>query len=313
MDVGDLRSYENFSPFEIKDELIRLAHTSRQATANIFLNAGRGNPNWLATRAREILFLLGQFAVGELKRAMVHPAGIRGQPRADGIANRLDVWLASRDRSRGAAVRQGSLDRNNEAESGRADFVQRDTAQRMRQTNRPADLIAHPRHAALVRPYIGAGDIVHQIADGAGKGADHPLLVRRGHARIAEDHRLAATMGQSRGGVLHRHRTRQAGAFLHTDVRRHPYATDRGATSDVIDHHDGLEADAWQMAMHDLLWTKRIGETEHVFHGREPFRWGLTLYPNSSPRRLTDVNAGKALAASTAQGLIGTRRLGRLV
>ena len=61
----NLRSYEHLSPFEIKDELIRLARTSGQATAHVFLNAGRGNPNWIATRAREIFFLLGQFALDE--------------------------------------------------------------------------------------------------------------------------------------------------------------------------------------------------------------------------------------------------------
>jgi aspartate 4-decarboxylase len=89
----NLRSYEHLSPFEIKDELIRLARTSGQATAHIFLNAGRGNPNWIATRAREIFFLLGRFALDEARRVMAHPAGIGGMPRAAGIADRLHAWL----------------------------------------------------------------------------------------------------------------------------------------------------------------------------------------------------------------------------
>lgn len=93
MDVVNLRNYEHLSPFEIKDELIRLAHTSGQTSARMFLNAGRGNPNWLATRAREIFFLLGQFAIGESMRVMAHPAGIGGMPRAAGIADRLEAWL----------------------------------------------------------------------------------------------------------------------------------------------------------------------------------------------------------------------------
>jgi aspartate 4-decarboxylase len=94
MDVTDLHGYEHLSPFEIKDELIRLARTTGQTAAHMFLNAGRGNPNWIATRAREIFFLLGQFAIGESVRVMTHPAGIGGMPRADGIADRLDAWLA---------------------------------------------------------------------------------------------------------------------------------------------------------------------------------------------------------------------------
>ncbi len=97
MEAASLAGYEHLSPFEIKDELIRLAHTSGQAAAHVFLNAGRGNPNWVATRAREIFFLLGQFAIGEATRVMSHPAGIGGMPRATGIADRLDTWLADRD------------------------------------------------------------------------------------------------------------------------------------------------------------------------------------------------------------------------
>jgi aspartate 4-decarboxylase len=94
MDVTDLSGYEHLSPFEIKDELIRLAHTTGRTSAHMFLNAGRGNPNWIATRAREIFFLLGQFAIGESMRVMTHPAGIGGMPCMDGIADRLDAWLA---------------------------------------------------------------------------------------------------------------------------------------------------------------------------------------------------------------------------
>jgi len=97
MQASGLSGYEHLSPFEIKDELIRLAHTSGQAAAHVFLNAGRGNPNWVATRARKIFFLLGQFAIGEATQVMSHPSGIGGMPRATGIADRLDAWLIDRD------------------------------------------------------------------------------------------------------------------------------------------------------------------------------------------------------------------------
>ena len=97
MDAVSLRSYERLSPFEIKDELIRLARAPHQAAAHAFLNAGRGNPNWIATRARAIFFLLGQFALDEAARTRAHPAGLAGMPRADGIAARLHDWLATRE------------------------------------------------------------------------------------------------------------------------------------------------------------------------------------------------------------------------
>jgi aspartate 4-decarboxylase len=90
------------SPFEIKDELIKLAKTTSRTTQSAFLNAGRGNPNWVATKPREAYFLLGQFAITECKRVMEHPAGIGGMPQAKGIADRLDGWLAKQTNMPGA-------------------------------------------------------------------------------------------------------------------------------------------------------------------------------------------------------------------
>jgi aspartate 4-decarboxylase len=92
-DVLTLRKFEALSPFEIKDELIKLAKKTSRTTQSAFLNAGRGNPNWVATTAREGFFLLGQFAITESKRVMEHPAGIGGMPQAAGIAARFEAWL----------------------------------------------------------------------------------------------------------------------------------------------------------------------------------------------------------------------------
>jgi aspartate 4-decarboxylase len=93
-DLLTLRKFEALSPFEIKDELINLAKKTSRTTQSAFLNAGRGNPNWIATTPREGFFLLGQFAVTESTRVMEHPAGIGGMPQANGIAARFDAWLA---------------------------------------------------------------------------------------------------------------------------------------------------------------------------------------------------------------------------
>jgi aspartate 4-decarboxylase len=94
MDLVKLRKFETLGPFEIKDELINLAKKTSRTTQSAFLNAGRGNPNWIATTPREGFFLLGQFAVTESKRVMEHPAGIGGMPQPQGIARRLEAWLA---------------------------------------------------------------------------------------------------------------------------------------------------------------------------------------------------------------------------
>jgi aspartate 4-decarboxylase len=93
MESINLQDFEKLGPFEIKDELIKLAKKTSRTTQSAFLNAGRGNPNWIATKPREGFFLLGQFAITESKRVMEHPAGIGGMPQAQGIASRLEAWL----------------------------------------------------------------------------------------------------------------------------------------------------------------------------------------------------------------------------
>ena len=102
-DILTLKKFEALSPFEIKDELINLAKATSKRTQSAFLNAGRGNPNWVATTPREGFFLLGQFAITESKRVMEHPAGIGGMPQAKGIAGRLEAWLAEHSDMPGAS------------------------------------------------------------------------------------------------------------------------------------------------------------------------------------------------------------------
>jgi aspartate 4-decarboxylase len=102
METISLRKYETLSPFEIKDELIKIGRRTTSHSNLAFLNAGRGNPNWIATKPREAFFLLGQFAIIESRRSMDLPAGVGGMPQAPGIAARLDDWLARHADSPGA-------------------------------------------------------------------------------------------------------------------------------------------------------------------------------------------------------------------
>ena len=94
-DILTLKKFEALGPFEIKNELIELAKKTSRTTQSAFLNAGRGNPNWISTTPREGFFLLGQFAITESKRTMEQSPGIGGMPQAKGIAGRLDAWIAS--------------------------------------------------------------------------------------------------------------------------------------------------------------------------------------------------------------------------
>ena len=69
-DIMTLKKFEALGPFEIKNELINLAKATSKTAQSAFLDAGRGNPNWVATTPREGFFLLGQFAITESKRTM---------------------------------------------------------------------------------------------------------------------------------------------------------------------------------------------------------------------------------------------------
>src|SRR5271157_2124053 len=92
MQALNLKTYEELSPFEVKDELIRLARCNAKKAAHAFLNAGRGNPNWIATEPRNAFFLLGHFGIAESER-ILRKLGIGGMPAQQGIAERLLGWL----------------------------------------------------------------------------------------------------------------------------------------------------------------------------------------------------------------------------
>src|SRR4051812_8412201 len=102
MDVMNLNTYEKLSPFEIKDFLIEHAHAASEVSAVSFINAGRGNPNWIATTPRDAFFLLGQFAMTESRRVLDLPPGIGGMPKASGVSSRLRSWLAAQVATPGA-------------------------------------------------------------------------------------------------------------------------------------------------------------------------------------------------------------------
>ena len=93
MNRVQLHQYEQLSPFEIKDLLVKAATKTASVSSITYLNAGRGNPNWIATEPREAFFLLGQFAITESKRVLDLPPGVGGMPEARGLADRLETWL----------------------------------------------------------------------------------------------------------------------------------------------------------------------------------------------------------------------------
>jgi aspartate 4-decarboxylase len=87
-------NFSALSPFQLKDNLIQWARdfSHHKAATHQFLDAGRGNPNWVATTPRESFFLLGQFALKESKRILDEP-DLGGMPHAEGSADRLRAFL----------------------------------------------------------------------------------------------------------------------------------------------------------------------------------------------------------------------------
>ncbi|WP_300701090.1 aspartate 4-decarboxylase [Bacteroides sp.] len=98
------KKMENISPFELKNRLIDMADESLKKTARTMLDAGRGNPNWIATTPREAFFLLGQFGLEECRRVMDLPEGIAGIPEKTGIASRFEAFLKKNKSVSGAKL-----------------------------------------------------------------------------------------------------------------------------------------------------------------------------------------------------------------
>lgn len=96
------KELEKVSPFEIKNRLIELAQADARKSTATFLNAGRGNPNWIATYPREAFFLLGRFGIAECRRVSDNPVGIAGIPSIDGCADRFRKFLADNKGENGA-------------------------------------------------------------------------------------------------------------------------------------------------------------------------------------------------------------------
>ncbi|MFM0200250.1 bifunctional aspartate transaminase/aspartate 4-decarboxylase [Paraburkholderia fungorum] len=94
--AGDRAAMAALSPFELKDELIKAAGggaVERAANASM-LNAGRGNPNFLATVPRHGFWQIGLFAMRESERSFAYmPEGIGGFPKREGLTERFELFL----------------------------------------------------------------------------------------------------------------------------------------------------------------------------------------------------------------------------
>jgi aspartate 4-decarboxylase len=89
------------SPFELKDELIKLARIAERDDVAQFLDAGRGNPNWICTTPRDAYGTLLRFGLEETRRGVSIPDAGRQIARTPGLADRFESFLKANPRAPG--------------------------------------------------------------------------------------------------------------------------------------------------------------------------------------------------------------------
>ena len=144
--------YAGLSPFELKNELIALA---RHRGERLMLNAGRGNPNWLALAPRAACVLLAEFALAEARRTGLG-ADLGGLPKKQGIAARLRGFLAGRADAPGAQLLLRGADLARDAYACEPDFLVAEWVDGVLGDHYPvpARMLAHAER--LVHAYLAA-------------------------------------------------------------------------------------------------------------------------------------------------------------
>ncbi len=103
----DFSAFAGLSPFELKDKLIDIAKSDSD---RMMLNAGRGNPNFLATVPRRAFLRLGDFALEEAERSYAFlNSGFGGLPEAEGIDLRFEIFAHRHEDTVGTGFLRRSL------------------------------------------------------------------------------------------------------------------------------------------------------------------------------------------------------------
>ncbi|MEU8762059.1 bifunctional aspartate transaminase/aspartate 4-decarboxylase [Streptomyces sp. NPDC048659] len=94
----EIKSFAQLSPFELKDKFIKIAQAAqadkpgqKDKSQAQMLNAGRGNPNWVATGPREAFYALGYFSLAESRRVWTAD-NLGGMPEKAGAGARFDTF-----------------------------------------------------------------------------------------------------------------------------------------------------------------------------------------------------------------------------
>lgn len=104
------KALEGMSPFEIKNTLINMARKEARTSVNTYLNAGRGNPDWIAAVPREAFFLLGSWALGICREERYCKPGVAGMPPVSGLGDSLRLFVKENIDKAGARLLSDVLD-----------------------------------------------------------------------------------------------------------------------------------------------------------------------------------------------------------
>lgn len=103
----DFQQYRDLSPFELKDKLIAIASSDTQ---RLMLNAGRGNPNFLATLPRWAFLSLGDFSMREAERSYSYlDSGFGGLPERAGMVQRFEAYATVHRESDGVRFLRSAI------------------------------------------------------------------------------------------------------------------------------------------------------------------------------------------------------------
>jgi aspartate 4-decarboxylase len=145
--------YGKVSPFELKNNLINLAESSKEKSAHALLDAGRGNPNWTAATPREAFFTFGQFSVEETKRVW-NEGDLAGMPKKEGIAARFNSYIEKHPDAPGIKLLKDILNYGVETQGFDADSWVHELADAIIGDNYPTPDRMLPHIEKIVHDYL---------------------------------------------------------------------------------------------------------------------------------------------------------------
>ncbi|MDP9949537.1 MULTISPECIES: bifunctional aspartate transaminase/aspartate 4-decarboxylase [Streptomyces] len=168
----EIRSFAQLSPFELKDKFIAIATAAQSGrpgqkgrTTRAMLNAGRGNPNWVATGPREAYHALGYFAIEESRRVWTAD-NLGGMPEEAGCAERFDRFVRTRPGLPGVELLRASVDLAVKRFGFERDAFVHELADASIGDNYPAPDRILPHTEQIVRGYLADEMFDHRPPEG---------------------------------------------------------------------------------------------------------------------------------------------------